>query len=55
MKLIVSLSGDMISGIFLFIYGLFNGTFSILGCIASNERMIVNNGFETIWKEVVMA
>lgn len=34
---------------------IFNGAFSFSDYIASNERMIVNNGFERMWKEVVAA
>jgi hypothetical protein len=39
----------------LFIYGLFYGTVSNLHYVASNDWMIVNNEFKSIWKEAVMA
>jgi hypothetical protein len=40
---------------FLFIYSLFNDAFSISDYIASNERMIVKNELERMWKEAVVA
>jgi hypothetical protein len=40
---------------YLFIYSLFNDTFSSSAYIASNERMIVNNELERMWKETVVA
>jgi hypothetical protein len=40
---------------YLFIYSLFNDAFIISDYIASNERMIVNNELESMWKEAVMA
>jgi hypothetical protein len=33
---------------------LFNDAFSILDYISSNERMIVNNELERMWKEAVV-
>jgi hypothetical protein len=41
--------------IYLFIYGLFNDTNSISECNMSGEWMIVNDEFEMMWKEAVMA
>jgi hypothetical protein len=38
----------------LFIYSLFNYAFSISDCTVSNERMIVNNELERMWKEAVV-
>jgi hypothetical protein len=38
-----------------FIYNLFNGTVSISDKKASDERMIVNNELERMWKEAVVA
>jgi hypothetical protein len=40
---------------YLFIYSLFNDNFSISDYIASNEKMIVNNELERMWKEAVVA
>jgi hypothetical protein len=37
-----------------FIYSLFNDAFNSSDYIASNERMIVNNELERIWKEAVV-
>jgi hypothetical protein len=39
----------------LFTYNLFNAAFNISDYIASNERMIVNNELERMWKEAVVA
>jgi hypothetical protein len=39
----------------LFIYSLFNDTFSSSDYTASNERIIVNNELESLWKKAVMA
>jgi hypothetical protein len=41
--------------IYLFTYSLFNDAVSISDYIASNERMIVNNELERMWKETVVA
>jgi hypothetical protein len=41
--------------IYLFICSLFNNTFSISEYIASNERMIVNNELERMWREADVA
>jgi hypothetical protein len=41
--------------LFILIYNLFNDAFSISDYIASNERMIVNNELERMWKEAVVA
>jgi hypothetical protein len=43
------------TGSILFIYSLFNDAFSDTDYIASNERVIVNNELERMWKEVVVA
>jgi hypothetical protein len=40
---------------YLFICSLFNDAFSISDYTASNERMIVNNELERMWKEAVVA
>jgi hypothetical protein len=37
-----------------FICGLFNDAFSISDYASSNERMIVNNELEMMWKEAVV-
>jgi hypothetical protein len=39
----------------LFAYSLFNDAFRSSDCIASNDRMIVNNELERAWKEAVVA
>jgi hypothetical protein len=39
----------------LFIYSLFNDAFSSSDYVTSNERIIVNNELERMWKEAVMA
>jgi hypothetical protein len=41
--------------IYLFICGLFNDAASNSNCMASNDRIIVNNELERIWKEAVVA
>jgi hypothetical protein len=41
--------------IYLFTYSLFNDAFSSSHFIASNERIIVNNELERMWKEAVVA
>jgi hypothetical protein len=41
--------------IYLFIHSLFHDAFSISDYIVSNERMIVNNEMERLWKEAVVA
>jgi hypothetical protein len=38
-----------------FVYSLFNNAFSISDYTASNERIIVINELERMWKEAVMA
>jgi hypothetical protein len=40
---------------FIFIYSLFNDAFIISDYIVSNERMIVNNELERMWKEAAVA
>jgi hypothetical protein len=44
-------SGRTWQFIYLFIYSLFNDAFSVSDYIASNERMLVNNELERMWKE----
>jgi hypothetical protein len=41
--------------IYSFIYSLFDEAFSISDYTASNERMIVNNVLERMWKEAIVA
>jgi hypothetical protein len=41
--------------IYLFIYGLFNDAISSSDYIASNNRMVLNNELEWIWKEAAVA
>jgi hypothetical protein len=40
---------------YLFIYSLFKNAFSSSDYIASNERIMVNNELERMWKEAVIA
>jgi hypothetical protein len=41
--------------IYLFICGVFYDAVSISDSITSNDKIMVNNEFEKIWKEAVMA
>jgi hypothetical protein len=54
-EMLCSLKPIVPVGTCLFIYSLFNDSFSISYYIASNEMMIVNNELERMWKEAVVA
>jgi hypothetical protein len=41
--------------VYVFIYGLFNYAVSSLHYIASDDRILMNNKLEGIWKQAVMA
>jgi hypothetical protein len=51
----VSLCNTQKEPLTIFIYSIFNDVFCISHYITSNERMIVNNELERIWKEAVVA